>query len=431
MKLESLKSLTLAILIVISLALTFGLWSYQPSNEPYKGQEFQNNTGIGGKELTKQQLIEPSEIIFHAGDQHFGFTDPAAQQSLYREIQSWTLYDFRLLPQKENQPDGRRVEIQFPGSIPMQSTKNLLTYNEPDSVVLPNWSFTKIIITFNQKKSILGVHFLSENGQQATATISNLSNYNELWTTIEKEGLTKLTPFTKGTRPIYVPSQPVTMEKIKYTVTSIEPTTLVRTLFPDTNKVNISNGVYSDSVRGMRIKANGRKMEYFNPLDPTYNQITPADLLEISIKNINGHKGWTDDYRLVFLNRQTNTIRYRLFCEGYPAFSNSDLTTIEQQWQNTDLLKYNRSLIQLERVLGNRDEITMSSGGVIEYLTNEYAAVEEIQDIKLGYHYKYENETSNLITLAPSWFIKVNGDWKNFEDLLPMKGGAQDAVEPN
>lgn len=437
MKLESIKSLTLTILVGISLLLTFGLWSYQPNNDIYSGgQNLRSSIEIGGKEETKQSLIEPSSIIFHIDDQHYGFADPHNQHTLFKSVESWTLYDFQLSQGRGKITDNKQVEIVFPEAIPMQIASSLLTFDQVDSLVLPDWSFDRIIITFNKTKSILKVHFISEDGRQrAMATVNNSSKYNILWDYItEKKDLNKLVLFDKGVQPIYIPDQSATMVKRQLTVYLIEPTKLVNVLFKDPNRVSWSNGDYSDGVRGMSVLNDGRKIEYYNPILSNNDQLTVKDLIEQSIKNINDHKGWTDDdYRLVQIDPQTNEIEYRMYYEGYPTFSDTDLTIIEQQWRNTDLFRYNRPLMKLKSVLNGNEEVLPSGSDIIDELNN-YAASKNsgrVQDIQIGYQYSYQSDTSNVITLDPAWFVKINDQWKNIEELIPKKGGARDAMESN
>ena len=427
-------------LVGISLLLTFGLWSYQPNNDVYNGQNLRNSVDIGGEELTKQAIIEPSKIMFHASGEHFGFVDQSAQHNLFKDIQLWTLYDFKITQEKVNSKDKKQVEIVFPEAVPMTITPGLFTFDQVDTIGFPEWSFKRMVITFNQKKSILQIHFISENGgQQAIATVNNSSKYDLLIAKLaKKNGLEEFIAFDKGREPIYIPAQNVTMIKRKITIDSIVQTKLVQALFREPSIVDRSNGNYSDGVRGMRILNDGRKMEYYNTIDPDINpdsgQINAAELIELSLKNINDHKGWTDDYRLVSIDPPKNKIRYRMYYEGYPAFSDTELTIIEQQWRNNELYKYNRSLIKLKRVLDS-NEVTLQSGSaIIDYLKTSYASTKDIgliQGIQLGYEYHYQSDTSNIITLVPAWFIKVNDHWQNFKDLEPKKGGALDAMEPN
>lgn len=440
MKLESIKSFTLTFLVGVSLLLTFGLWTYEPNSDISSGQSLQNSIDIGGDVRSYKDIIEPSKVLFHTNDQHFGFVDQSAQHNLFKDIQSWTLYNFQLSQGKGSLTENRQVEIVFPAAIPMKVTASLLTFDQVNKIELPDWSFKRIIITFNQKKSILEIHFISENGQQrATATVNNSSNYDLLWAKMtQKSRLQEFAMFEKGSKPIYIPSQNVSIMKRKITVASIEQTKLVKALFRKPSRVSRSNGDYSDGTRGMRIQNEGQKMEYYNPINPDINPnkalINATELLGLSMDKINDHKGWTDDYRLVTMDLQTSKIQYRMYYDGYPAFSSTELAIIEQQFSNKELSKYNRSLIRLKRVLDS-DEVTLPAGSVvIDYLETKYASSRDlgsVQAIQIGYECNYESDTSNIITLNPAWFIKIDNHWQSFKDLEPKKGGAQDAMESN
>ncbi|ASN03824.1 YycH family regulatory protein [Virgibacillus necropolis] len=440
MKLEMIKSFILTFLVGISLLLTFGLWSYEPNNEPNTGQKLQNVVDIGGQgDLEKQDLIRPSSIIFHANNEHYGFADPGDMLSLYEDIQFWTLYDFQLTQEKEQSLHTEQVEIDFPTAIPMEALRSLLTISNVDSITLPTWSFDQIIITFNQRREILEVHFISENNrQQATALVNNPDKYNKLWAYItEKKGLSELIAFDTGEKSIYIPLNDVTLDRRQYTVDYIDPTKLVSALFPETTLVSESGNYYNDGTRELRVLNNFLSMRFINSAlqESEYTRIPVLDLLNFSIRNINDHKGWTGDYKLIKIDPQSNMVRYQMYYEGYPTFSNANLSIIEQYWRGKDgdLYQYNRPLISLKGVLPEAEEVTLKSGlELISYLERNYSAgqgLARIQDIKIGYQYTYNSDLSSAI-LNPAWFMKIGNEWEliNFE---PIKGGEVDAMEPN
>lgn len=438
MNLESIKSFTLTFLVGLSLLLTFGLWSFQPNDDTYRDQKFQSSVDIGGQDdIRKQDLIEPSIIMFHTNGLHYGFADPANQQTLYESMQLWSLSDFQVTQETEKPTDNKQVEIAFPAALPMEILSSLLTFNELKPEVLPDWMFNRIVITFNHENSALKMHFISENGsQQATALVNNSSKYNLLWAYItEKNDLHEMVAFDKGTQPIYIPLNEVSMLKRQFTVIHVEPNKLVDALFPETTLVSKTGNYYNDGTLSMRILNNDRSIRFFNPAhsDPNYLQMNVQDLLDFSIKNINDHKGWTDNYRLVKIDPQTNMIRYRMYYEGYPAFS-TDLSTIEQQWrEDENLYEYRRPLISIKSDL-SREQVTLRSGAdLISYLERKFSSTQDlgrIQDIKVGYQYTYNDDSSFSITLDPAWFMKLDDEWQLI-DFEPKKGGVVDAMESN
>lgn len=431
MKIETVKSFVLAILVGVSLLLTLGLWSFQPNYKYLDNMDYAE-ADIGGEDnVSKKDIVEPKSIIFHNYSRHYGFSDPKDRQKLYQDMQSWVLFNFETSKANGPPDDDYQVEMVFPDELPMAMVDKLFTLNE--EAVLPDWSFQRVYITFDTHDSSLKIQFLSMNGdQKASAIVNNSQKYDLLWTyVINQRGLSEYIPFDKSDSPIYIPKQPQGMNQLKLTVTEIDPDKLVDALFsnPQIVRRNISNVgevYYSDTIRGMRVQGKGRSIAYFNPLNTNYERMSPMDLLDISMKNINEHNGWTGDYNLEELRPSTNFVRYRMYYDGYPTF-NHKLSVIEQEWRNQDLYKYQRPLFSLNGPPGNSSVDLQSGNDVIYLLKNSDYNLDNIEDIRLGYHVVYDDsDLSYYLTLKPAWHMKYNGNWQEirFDDSPQHKGGS-------
>ncbi|WP_100011671.1 YycH family regulatory protein [Lentibacillus sediminis] len=433
MKLETIKSFVLVFLIGVSLLLTFGLWSYQPNLETVSSTPPEDEVSIGGGEQTEQDIIQPSSIIFHAGENHYGYKDPSDQQNLYREMQSWTLEDFATDLAEDREREDYEVEMVFPDALPMELINSLFTF-EGDGIEPPSWSFDRMYFTFLPQQSSIEVEFLSVDGrQQATALIHNPQSYDALWepmTTLE--GLRELIAYEEGQSRIYLPADSVTLRRYTSGVDQIEPHIMVNALFSNPAAVNVQNATtgtrgesyYSDGERGMNVYQFGASMEYNNPSSENA-MIAPIDLLDRSIQNINAHGGWTDNYRLMELETNQNLIRYQMHYNGLPVFNSSNLATIEQQWGSNGLIRYRRPLINLSDYLDFEEApIDLPSGyEVIEEL--ESYDQDSLQAVTLGYQLNYLDEEQRSVVLEPKWYMNYGGNWTtvHFEDRTPMEGG--------
>lgn len=434
MKLETIKSFVLIFLIGVSLLLTFGLWSYQPNLESLENTPYEDEVDIGGGEQSKQEIIQPSSIIFHAGANHYGYKDPSDQRNLYGEMQSWTLEDFTTDLTEGREQKDYEVEVVFPDALPMTLINTLFNF-EGDGIEPPSWSFDRVYFTFLPQQSSVEVEFLSVDGrQQATALIHNPESYDALWgpmTTLE--GLRELIVYDEGQSPIYLPADSVTLMQYTSGVDKIEPHIMVNALFNNPAAVNIQNATtatrgesyYSDGERGMSVYQYGTRMEFNNPSSSENDMVASFDLLDRSILNINAHGGWTDNYRLTEMEPNQNLIRYQMHYNGRPVFSSSNLATIQQQWGSNGLTRYVRPLINLNDYLDfERGPIDLPSGyEVIEQL--EGVDEDSLQAVTLGYQLTYQDEEQSSVLLEPEWYMKYGGNWKTvpFEDMTPMEGG--------
>lgn len=419
MKLETVKSVTLAILIGISLLLTLAIWSYEP-NFNFLSDSY-TEADIGGKgEMQKKDLVTPSSFVFHQYDGTYGFDDPEEGLELYDDMQDWHMDN--LTEKSANGPpeDGNRIELIFPDPLPMELADSLFTFQ--DDTNFPNWSFQRIFITFNQDSS-LEVEFLSADSKKsAKAVINDEKQYDRLWDYMtNQDDLSEFTKLETGDLPIYIPKNKPEMKERKLTMKEINPKELVDALFstPETvrrDETKADEIYYTDGFRGMRVQGDGKSINYFNPLHEEDEQVDPVDLLDISHDEINEQKGWTGDFSLDTLNPSENVIRYRMHYAGYPVFG-EDFAVIEQEWHDEDLYKYKRPIVRFS-ISPEENKIELKSGeDVLDYIDKESTYdKEDVEDIKLGYHLtEDEKKTPFFVTMDPVWYVKYHDKWEELD----------------
>lgn len=428
MNFEVMKTYILSILVLISLLLTFSLWNYKPNTLSSNNPIFVNEVDLGGKEEIKRSLIEPSTITFHNNERYYGFKTPLEGQKLYRDMQDWILKDYQSSAVLGRPTNNHQVEITFENTLPLEIIRSLFSIGEKDS--LPNWSFQRMFILFNQATSSLEVVFLSiDEHQQIKYVVNDSRVYASLWSYMEKsDRLSEYILFGSEESPIYLPKNKLEIKSHSLAVKSINPTLLIDALFSNPSSVssNFEKSYFADGERGMSVLREGRSMEFINPIHSNERRTDMIELLDLSVENINEHKGWTNDYRLVDVNIKEDLVRYRMFYDGYPIYNNIDLSIIEQQWRNQDLHLYRRPLFSANILFGDNTIKLPSGTEIINYLTNhkDYQ-LSEIKDIRVGYKLTYFDGASYL-TLDPVWYMNYSGNWQEIRvDELDefMKGG--------
>lgn len=421
MKFETIKTIILILLVGLSLILTFGLWNHQPNfDQLYDPQsDYVNEVSVGGVEASRKTIVQPTSIIFHTGGSHFGFQEPRERRSFYQDMQDWALEDIQL-DDASGEPDKEEniVEITFPVQMPAEIINSLFTINEEDR--LPDWSFNKMFITFDQSNSQLELSFMSLNGEKkVTSKVSNSNVYKNVWGYMTDPSELSEQLIFEGDQEVYVPETIPELKKRSFTAKDIEPRVLVDALFRNPSLVspNIGEAYFTDGQRGLRVVQDGKSMEFINPIQSTEDDMEYGDLLDLSLENINMHRGWTDGYYLADINLTNNQVRYQMHYEGYPVFNSSNLSVIEQEWRNNELHQYRRPLFSLNNLLGG-DVIDVPSGEeTINYIegSSDYKT-EDVKDIQLGYKLNYLEGSSYSATLEPAWYILYKNKWEE----LPM-----------
>ena len=153
-------------------------------------------------------------------------------------------------------------------------------------------------------------------------------------------------------------------------------------------------------------------MEFINPIHSTERQKSAMNLLDLSIKNINEHKGWTNEFHLIDISLYDEIIRYRMFYEGYPIFSSGDLSVIEQEWKNHDLHLYKRPLFSISNLPGAKKTELPAGTEIVNFLTtHDHYQLSNVKDIQVGYKITNFDDSSYSLSLEPAWYMNYNGSW--------------------
>ena len=444
MKLETVKSFVLVVLIGASLLLSYTLWSYQPNSDMTLGGEIvDNEMNAGGfSDKTKRSMVKPMDIIFHSPNGYYGFIKATDRDTLYEQMQSWVVTNFSAGGVENYDTSEQGVELIFTDEIPMEIINSLFSFGT-DDIVFPSWSMNRIFISFIDESKSLNVEFISsDKNNTATAVINDTASYDQLWTTLtslDDEILTEYVALNDDSSAIYIPAGKVSLPTYSITPADINPNLFVNILFPnpavvrETNSQSIGETYFTDS-RQMSVYNDRLRMEYVNHGVSTLDEqsfISETELLDRTITHINSHFGWTGDYRLEDINSQSNRVSFQKYYKGYPVFSNSKLSTIQQRWalqQNgLQLIEYDRPLFQFDyEFSGNGVKSLISGESLIDHLENSTdSTLENIQDLKVGYELQYrDEENSEYIQLDPAWYKKENNSWKKvvFDKHSSQKG---------
>ena len=455
MKLETVKSFILIVLIGISIILSYTLWSYQPnSNQTIGGEIADNEMNAGGRDdLKKRELIKPSDIIFHMEQDHYGFSDARDRDSLFAEMQNWIVSDFEMYSDVSEsiERSPQAIELIFPEEIPLEVLDSIFTFSLNDDDMEPSGSMERVMISFIADSKSLQLEFISpEMDQLAVALVNDAKTYEymvEKIADLQKSELTEYLVINEDINPVYFPAGKMDLQKYSITPTEINPSLFVNILFTnpsvvrETRSQTIGQTYFTDN-RQMNVYQDGMRMEYISHVTPTtdgFNRISEEGLLDQSIANINSHSGWTQaerlnqEYRLEEIDSDSNKVSFQMYYHGYPVFNNLGLDTIEQVWgvnqNNLQLIEYNRPLFKFDNQFFPRTVDDFQSGEfILSYLeSNEDISMEDIQDVTIGYELKYQrdDEASEYIEMVPAWYKKENNIWQKLyitDEKIPRGG---------
>lgn len=442
MSYESIKTVVLTILVLISIVLTWSLWTYQPQYDDFEKTEdlLEEITTNDTKDITS--LIKPTKILFHINDQHFSTFEESEVNKIMNLVKTWEIGELenisRTLLKREYLPflkQSGHVEIHFTDSIPIQIFKSIFTINDKDHSSL---SFDRIVIDVNSEERGEGtVYFVSNYDQMVFKAKVNSEhikeferNYYPIATRYPEQQEHQIT----DTLSIFLPKERTKLIRVEYFTDPIETETFIERLFAEPTNVKkdvLTTGeVHTDGSRILRVHNDQKYIEFVNPMRLGEVQGRTTDLIRTSIDYVNEHVGWTGSYRFFEWDVDQQKTVFRLYSRNYPVFNRMGLTEIIQQWDNNEIVKYVHPSMSL-RVHHNPTETLLPSGTVVmeELKRLPNYDPEKLEYVTIGYELQENMDISQFVTLQPIWCYRYNGTWMKLEIRDSGTGGNEDGLE--
>jgi regulatory protein YycH of two-component signal transduction system YycFG len=440
---ERLKTTLLTLLVLLSIFLTWKLWTYQP-NYDHVAEEPQYLEDISiGKKLELIDVFQPTKMIFHLREQHFGTEKTSKIASIYRDMQNWNLQSFYSLPDrltnmKELTSINESVEIIFPAPLSADIIRFIFKLSE-EQFSLEGVDRIVLSANVNTGKDETIAHFISLREQKVIEAEINNVPYSAIIENYLLDAHVQ-TPYYKYEFPafkgynkiIYLADAKQTLKAVTYTASKLRAEEQFKdVLFSDPQFVRktqagTEESTYTDGKRALEFSHELSMMKYINPVQKHGSLGTQAKGILQSYHFINAHSGWTDRYLYYKWEEEKEAVTFRQYINNYPVFSKqlirkkNDMSTIYVSWREGQVHEYIRSLIDIERELIENGEVQLAKGSkIIDYLQYLEEMKEFnpllLKDITIGYEMTVIN--TNLIFLKPSWFIYYSGEWQalNYE----------------
>ncbi|OMP66417.1 YycH family regulatory protein [Domibacillus epiphyticus] len=440
MNYEKIKSIALALLVLISLAFTWGIWNYQPSYETIRedSSEIVKEVEIGQQQKISV-LLKPSKIIVHLQDNHYGTVAKEELTWVMEEMASWTFYEPENISSSlsERQFDellsgNSRVELFFTSDIPFNTIKNVFVFN--DSVV-PNAVFDRIVISGAEGQgNHASVYFVSVEERLVFKSEIESPSLLAFKTRFLKKS-DRLEPYISHEIPngsrLFVREEPPVLPVQKYLPAPIDTDKFKKALFTDPSYVRRGSrsgqDEYTDGSSIMSVNQSTRVIEYVDLAQEseTGQEITLDQLIDKSISFVNDHNGWVDDYRLFSAEAGSSEISYRLFSGDFPVFNSLGMAEIKQNWGRDSIFEYERPSFTIHNPLpetGSPVKLDKGEDALKKVLAKDIDPT-LLTDMRIGYEMTDQPE---ILALEPSWYYRYNGMWLRLE---PDEGGAADGLE--
>jgi regulatory protein YycH of two-component signal transduction system YycFG len=422
---EHVKSAILLLLVVLSVSLTFSIWTYTPSYDTIQQAPVVDISIADRKRIN--EVVKPYKMVFSFKDGHTGTTAFPQVERVLGVMKDWEIRDLTLISNNisltqlnEYSRLANRFTILYPSDIPFPVYDNIIPFSNTN---IPEvGGFDRLIVDWSKTADEeFTLYFASSTTKQiysAKATKISSQQFQEK-IIIPATDFPKYTEIQRnGQLNMFVPSEDVASIRYTYILKEVPPARFKDALFDNANKVRRSmvgtyNEEFTDDTALMTVDSLDRTLSYVYPAAESDVPGTPAKLVFDSLDFINEHEGWTDDYRLVGINPNNQKVDYQLYLQGHPVFSDMTSTTISTYWGTNRVFRYIRPYFTLDLSLPSEtDAAILPSGPEAAKLLDQVESIDgtRVTGLTVGYYLTRDDERS-LLNLEPSWFYLANGVW--------------------
>lgn len=448
---EHAKSVALVGLVTLSIVLTGFLWFNAPSYEESTIKEYVppyvfNDEKYNQKKL--YQLAAPYQlIIHHGGKASWVLPESEHYKKLIEAVSKGIIEEQPSLigkPQPEqwnelfNHSPG--VELQFPEDLPVsaldaffqQSLAKLNALNELDEV-------SRVWVFAQPDDERVWVWFISDDEQKIvraaielvpndfTEKIAAASQSSPITLTAHPangkapwDPANKKEPFS---RVFYLPSTPVNMNQLTYTVKGFDIDKMKEWLFKDPaiEPINLSRDeklyMYNDQLLTYNQKENA--MIYSDTSRRAQNLPTHSDRLDAINHFIQKHRGWSGNFLLntIKTEDEANHYHFRLIAKGYPVYLNHEdaesghadleLDQIVLEASDSGISKYTRSMLYLSGEPSAKRSSLPGKNQLLSWMAANKIKLDQVERIFPGYQARLNHSAPHETeaTLVPAWVI--------------------------
>lgn len=426
-RIELIKSIILALLVVLSVTLTFSIWTYTPNYEMIEQPPPVDILIAEKKEIST--IIKPYKLLFNFEEGLTGTIDSEEIDQLLTQLQKWTIFDLTLESHDFDEEKlaafmrkHNHFTLFFHGDVPLPLYDNIVNVEESS---LPEMSFDRIVVDWSSASTTMDLYFINQTNHlryKAKLRVPDVQSFQRLALAKGKdyEDYEEVDPDSLNF--IAVPSNPIELIRNTYYQDETSPTKFRNALFYDPNavrrnQVGLNLEEFKDDQSLMTIDTARKTLNYVHPAAENKEMAIPSNLLLNTIDFVNEHGGWTDEYRYTYMDPLQRKVKFQLYAHGLPVWSDSTKTEIEQVWGNERIFNYVRPYYTLDLTVPSETGMSPLPSGVAVanmLLNSELLDFSLIEEIIPAYYMKHDEDNPRLFILEPSWYYSINDSWVRF-----------------
>ncbi|EJS65895.1 YycH family regulatory protein [Bacillus cereus] len=429
MSMENFKTIVLINLVVISLFLTFNLWTYVPDSTSVQNTKFvQGNEEVNPIKIS--EVIRPSSVIVHKDKNHYVSENASNVDLIYKILENGELHDFREITGTVSKGDflsyvhgEEKIEFVFPTNIPLDTIKDM--FNIKDKNLEYNRSFNRIVIDPSRSKDQeIKVNFVSYDNSRKIYQATLSGAYVKDIINAQNQLITLTKPYFEyqinDTKKLFLPDGITELSQVEYLAYELDAEPFKNALFSDPRYlspiIEKSKETFTDGIRTMEIDKSNLMLRYKNSAVYSDKSTDNAVLLKKSFDFVSGHSDTLKSYRFDYINKGKTS--FRLYEGGLPVFNEDGMAELKQAWGSGELMQYERPLFNFSINLPSKQspDYPLASGHTVMTSLENNPEIDKnlIRDVGIGYKMLAEPSLNGgkIVTLQPIWYVKYDEEGK-------------------
>lgn len=438
---EGIKSIILAALVILSLFLTWNIWTYSPNIDPINQPQYMEDVTISNKQEIAS-IVRPVQILYHTEEHHYGSSSEKVLDDVMNMFIDWSFSNFEDVSSDFSSQQLQNFvkksgtsEIVFAEDVPLRLYKKVINIEDRE---LPDVEFNRIVIKAASDDSELNnVYFISTDKEAIYKLSTDVSDVKQLNEQIKKIYDTfttfSLVEIAEG-KSFYLPNEQQKINSYKYYYELLDEKEFRDALFENPKLVwqkETGRGVrYEDGMSRMNVYKDTMMLNYVDPTQEERIKVPSSELLNRSIQFVNEHAGWEENYRFAEMDVNKQKVTFRLYTDGLPVFNSDGMSEIIQVWTQDEIYSYDRPFFTMNFPVppGTKEATVLSGEEAVQLLKKmKDFQVDFLEGMAIGYRMTRDSTEPRLIVLEPIWHYKYNGVW---QPLIPvLAGGIDDGLE--
>lgn len=437
---EKFKTALLVFLVLLSLLQTYLLSYEMPSfGIATRSDSVYVNAELLGKMRTVEDIIFPSELVVHLGNDEHTIIYPKtqfyeliiSQRLANREFKGFQIVSNTSTDWEQMRRQNKGIELSFYKGISFDLLTKILKLDTEGLLMTEKILIHRILVYADEATEEVKAYFFDQQSNEVyeavrvDLTVKDIQDY---------VGFGQYMPrYEYVAEELYLALEPIQTKSMVYEYEVISPEQMQRSLFFDSSStrafVNRSGSqIYTDGKRGLQVEQNGLWITYTNSAASQSSNHSASENVYAAIDFVNQHGGWDTSYQFVS-HKQVNdlaSVDFRKYVDQFPVIDISPFKYgfIELNIQQGVVMEYERTMIKLPVVVNEKAIRWLYGGEQLRAQIEAHPLKEEIKSVFAAL--KAVPYADNTLKLEPIWAIRLeDGSEAVLMEAIPQ------AIDPN